>query len=436
MDDSGTESDDLLWCDDDFIATDGKYIATDQLSSLAPDKGSEAPVTDTVVKQEPVEDSEGFGDPVANEHAIQVLEEWAVSMLEGIVDGYDKSKFEFYLGSCRKKSETNRVRRIVWPSKRTPTLKTIAGILKVAELAHLALKDEIPTTKRDIFYNDVKLFGKQATVDTLVDDLAITLGLKRGDLGIKAALKGLFCGSALTLTTTKGEVIKGLDFEETLIPMGEDIVNVNVDEDLGWVLIVEKEAIFQTLCTLGFTSVHTSIGKGIIITGKGYPDLATRQLVSVFSNDLPERIPILCLVDADPHGMDILSVYKFGSRTMAHEDLAAERVEWVGVKREDIAKIGISSSEILEITAADVRKAESMLRSETLPTEWAYVSHPMELYWLTLQTLLGKSWSKCLKAAPRQRSKSSLAMEKVLTPLWSMCTGRFPKLSFWIMQMR
>ncbi|CAE6457035.1 unnamed protein product [Rhizoctonia solani] len=389
MDDSGTESDEWLWCDDDFIATDREHIATDQPSSSPSGKSSEAPVTDKVMKQEPVEHSEGFGDPVANEHAIQVLEEWAMSMLEGIVNGYDNSKFEFHLGSCRKKSETNRVRRIVWPSKRTPTLKTIAGILKVAELAHLALKDETPTTKRDIFYNDVKLFGKQTVVDTLVDDLAITLGLKRGDLGIvrpsrsvrllfdqigpvqKAALKGLFCGSALTLTTVKGEIVKGLDFEETLIPTGEDIANVNVDEDLSWVLIVEKEAIFQTLCTLGFASVHTSIGRGIIVTGKGYPDLATRQLVSIFSNELPDSIPILCLVDADSHGVDILSVYKFGSRTMAHEDLAAERVEWIGVKREDITRIGISSSEMLEITAADVRKAESMLRSETLPIEWA-----------------------------------------------------------------
>ncbi|CAE7079835.1 unnamed protein product [Rhizoctonia solani] len=370
MDEPGTHSDELLWCDDDYLVpTDDDYIATSQTSS--PDQIFEAPTTDRAAKQEPVQAPDDLGDPVANEHAIQVLEEWAMSMFEGIVDGYDNSRLEFHLASCRKKSETNRVRKIVWPSKRTPTLKTIAGALKVAELAHLALKEETPTTKRDVFYGDVKLFGKQSVVDTLVDDLAVTLGLKRGDLGIKAALKGLFCGSALTLTTSKGEVIKGLDFEETLIPTGEDILGINVDEDLAWVLIVEKEAIFQTLCTLGFASVHTSIGKGIIVTGKGYPDLATRQLVSIFSDELPKNIPILGLVDSDSHGMDILSVYKFGSKTMAHEQVAAERVEWIGVKRGDLEQIGIPASEMLATTAADVRKAQSMLRSETLPTEWA-----------------------------------------------------------------
>ncbi|CAE6519454.1 unnamed protein product [Rhizoctonia solani] len=387
MSESGTESDELLWCDhDEFIAPSDEVIIS-RASSLPPGRDTEAPAKDQAVKQEPVEDSDGFEDSVANEHAIQVLEEWAASVFEEIANGYEKSRFEFHLGSCRKKSETNRVRRIVWPSKRTPTLKTIAGALKVAELAHLALKDDIPTTKRDIFYNDVKLFGKQAVVDTMVDDLAVTLGLKRGDLGIKAALKGLFCGSALTLTTVKGEVIKGMDFEETLIPTGEDILSVNVDEDLSWALIVEKEvtillrpslptntvtwqAIFQTLCALGLASIHKSIGRGIIVTGKGYPDLATRQLVSIF-NELPERIPLLCLVDGDPHGMEILSIYRFGSRTMAHEELAAERVDWIGVRRADLERIGIPPSEMLETTPADMRKAESMLRSETLPTEWA-----------------------------------------------------------------
>ncbi|KAL5635131.1 hypothetical protein ACGC1H_002981 [Rhizoctonia solani] len=123
MDASGTESDELLWCDDDeFVATDDEYIDTSQTSLVSPDQGSEAPAT---VKQEPVEDLDELEDPVANEHAIRVLEEWAMSMLEEIVDGYDKSKFEFHLASCRKKSDTNRVRKIVWPSKRTPTLKTI-----------------------------------------------------------------------------------------------------------------------------------------------------------------------------------------------------------------------------------------------------------------------------------------------------------------------
>ena len=45
------------------------------------------------------------------------------------------------------------------------------------------------------------------------------------------------------------------------------------------------------------------------------------------------RVPILALVDGDAFGIDILSVYKYGSMCMQHEkeQLAAERVQWLGL---------------------------------------------------------------------------------------------------------
>ncbi|GAB1521713.1 endodeoxyribonuclease [Rhizoctonia solani] len=264
MDNSGTQSDELLWCDDDdneLVATHEyrEYIARSQ-SSLPPDNDLQAPANEQV-KQEPVEDLDRLAVPAANQDAIWALEEWAMTMFEEIVNGYDKSASL----SCTSRSKLERQLNFGGSPFHYP-----AGALKVAELSHLALKDDVPTTKRDIFYSDVELFGKQSVSDA----------------------------------------------------------------------------------------------------GKGYPDLATRQLVSVFSSELPECIPILCLVDADPHGMDILSVYKFGSKTLVHEDVAAERVQWIGVKRADIKRLGIPSLEMLKTTSADIRKAENMLRSQTLPSEW------------------------------------------------------------------
>jgi meiotic recombination protein SPO11 len=39
------------------------------------------------------------------------------------------------------------------------------------------------------------------------------------------------------------------------------------------------------------------------------------------------------LIDGDPHGIEILSVYKYGSRSLQHENdtLAAPRLEWLGL---------------------------------------------------------------------------------------------------------
>lgn len=50
--------------------------------------------------------------------------------------------------------------------------------------------------------------------------------------------------------------------------------------------------------------------------------------------NLSPRIPILALVDADPYGLDILSVYKYGSQATVHEGdtLTAPRIELLGIK--------------------------------------------------------------------------------------------------------
>jgi meiotic recombination protein SPO11 len=45
-----------------------------------------------------------------------------------------------------------------------------------------------------IFYQHQDLFEKQREVDELVDDIAFTLGISRGDLNIVAASKGVIAG--------------------------------------------------------------------------------------------------------------------------------------------------------------------------------------------------------------------------------------------------
>jgi meiotic recombination protein SPO11 len=97
----------------------------------------------------------------------------------------------------------------------------------------------------------------------------------------------------------------GLTIQQPAItPNGDDIQEMIVDEDIGFILIVEKEvnillslclrcdclqAIFHTLAQVGFARNNAFNKPGIIITGKGYPDVATRQLVNKLCNGLPER---------------------------------------------------------------------------------------------------------------------------------------------------
>jgi len=268
---------------------------------------------------------------------------------------------------------TRTTRTMIFPQRaQTSSCKPFARTFKILDVMHQAITDDIPCTKRDIYYQDVPLFKSQSVVDQLVDDISATFGMGRADMHVRASAKGLFCGAALTIHLSSGEVISGNESESALIPTAEQIVHLDVSDDLAWVLVVEKEAVFQTLVHQGFADCSSSLGRGIIITGKGYPDLATRHLVGTFSRNLPSSIPIVAIVDADPHGIDIMSTYQFGSRAMLHEGDAftAPNLRWGGVLGTELSRIGVDVDLSIPITKHDEKKAMSLLSRNDLPQSW------------------------------------------------------------------
>jgi meiotic recombination protein SPO11 len=114
---------------------------------------------------------------------------------------------------------------------------------------------------------------------------------------------------------------------------------------------------------------HSSHPKLTGIQAKGYPDIQTRQFLRHLSTHYPE-LPILCLVDFDPDGIGIMSTYKHGSMSLAHESatLAVPSVQWLGVRscdflqEEDVQ--GLS-----KLTARDRRIAVKMLERD-VEMEW------------------------------------------------------------------
>lgn len=289
---------------------------------------------------------------------------------------HSQSKVALRLADRRKplnEDGASSTRLLIFPQNvKHPSSRAIAQVLRALDLIHEALVTGVPTTKRDMYYKDVPLFGSQAVIDRLVDDIAATLGVRRADLNVRAASKGVVSGRGLSIHFRGGECITVSRAENTLIPPSEEIERFDVEDNLSWILVVEKEAVFQTLCRLDIADHPELPGPGLLITGKGYPDVATRQLVSTLSENLPSSIPIIALVDCDPYGIDILSMYKFGSTSMMHEQefLAAPRVTWGGVRSTDIAALGLSKDTLIPITEHDQKKAMAMMRRPNLPRKW------------------------------------------------------------------
>ncbi|WVQ83477.1 hypothetical protein IAT38_005618 [Cryptococcus sp. DSM 104549] len=260
--------------------------------------------------------------------------------------------------------------------RKPSSLHRIACILRVWSILYEAIFDRVVITLRDIFYQDKALFKHQRVVDKLVDDTVATAGLKRKDFYVCASAKGLIASSALVVHRCSGDEIVPSATRPTLIDAVEMIDRLEAPDGLQWVLVVEKHAIFQSLCSAGLLE-DERLGPGVLVTGKGFPDLATRQLLRLIADTFPTA-KIYALVDADPHGLSILSTYMYGSLANSHSAEHAglplgDRLEWMGLKASDWARLGVDYDDLLPLEKADVNLAMSMLRKQTtLPLEWKH----------------------------------------------------------------
>ncbi|KAM0753079.1 DNA topoisomerase IV, alpha subunit [Meredithblackwellia eburnea MCA 4105] len=281
------------------------------------------------------------------------------------------------LSEMQQSTTSTPTRQLVFPRKTAGTRPScnganLAQLVKTIELVLDGLRGNTFATKRDLYYRSVKTFGRQDRVDYIIEDLAATLQVRREDLNVLAASKGLFAGQ-ISIITVSGKTLSpgsGEDGGGCLVPAAVSIERISC-EGARWVLVVEKEAVFQSLCCPAFLKETMGDCPGVLVTGKGYPDVSTRELVKRLSDDYPS-VPIFCLVDSDPHGLDILWTYKFGSLSLDFdkENLAVTRIQWLGVRGSEWDSLGVDREELLPLAKADRAKALKMLQRDGLPLEW------------------------------------------------------------------
>lgn len=132
----------------------------------------------------------------------------------------------------------------------------------------------------------------------------------------------------------------------------------DVRSNAEFIVVIEKDGIFNRLREDKFYDLVPSI----LITGKGFPDLATRVFVSLLSKAL--RIPVLGVCDCNPFGLSIMLTYKLGSARMPLESLQyAVDVKWVGVRPSQVANFALPTSSLKALTRKDIAVAESLMRA-------------------------------------------------------------------------
>ncbi|KAE8416354.1 meiotic recombination protein spo11 [Aspergillus pseudocaelatus] len=268
-----------------------------------------------------------------------------------------------------------------WPGANTFEAWKFTVAFRVLAVVADAIDTGLVVSKRDIYYSDPACFGTQRIVDTIVDDLAHTIGVDRSALNVEAAAKGLVTGYCSPLTKNGETMDVQLPAKDCLVPNLHENGEIDIS-DASWVLIIEKEAIYRRLAR---SQYHTraAAGKGILITGKGYPDLSTRAFTrKIYENSRrsDKALHFYGLVDSDPDGMAIMSTYKYGS--MAHTNqngrLNIPCLWWLGLRTSDVVSGAPSNDDgaLIRLTVRDRKKIMSMLSNNPV---WA--AEGPELEW-------------------------------------------------------
>lgn len=219
------------------------------------------------------------------------------------------------------KESTISMRSISFSNKNSERTFTI--ISAVACEIYVMLSRNVMCSKRELYYRDVELYRNQANVNKAVETLCAMLDLQEFELGIFSSSKGLVAGD---LIITVGD--ERIDCKATQSVPQNPAAITSLESKAQYVLVVEKDTVFQRLINDNiFDRLDHKI---VLITAKGYPDVNTRLLLKKLHSDLGMNIYLL--VDADPHGIEIMLTYKFGSMSKIHnaEHLAVPSIEWIG----------------------------------------------------------------------------------------------------------
>ncbi|KAK7073648.1 endodeoxyribonuclease [Halocaridina rubra] len=232
--------------------------------------------------------------------------------------------------------------------------RRFAILLHTLAQSYQHVNDDTFATRRDVYYESVWLYRSQTAVDKSAEDLARMMVVPRHGLHLTITGKGLVAGCLCYIT--HDDTIVDVQQAQAGVMVPDCVEGLKeVISDARYILVIEKDATFQKLVE---AHIHRSFGPAILITGKGYPDLPTRQFLYRLWTDL--KIPVLALTDADPYGLHIAAVYKFGALARDEPGLAVHNLAWLGVLPSDLIALQLPPYALLPLTPQDHGKLASL----------------------------------------------------------------------------
>ncbi|PIT84993.1 DNA topoisomerase [Candidatus Micrarchaeota archaeon CG10_big_fil_rev_8_21_14_0_10_45_29] len=277
---------------------------------------------------------------------------------------------------CLHLGEKNETRSFVNVGQARKFMQTVA----IANKCKKFLKEDAHTSIRGLFYQlkfslgenlDEELFSEQSESNPLIEDLEVSLDVKREDLNLNTDRKGVVAGPLILRDKFGGEETR-IDCRKQgrsgwMVPSDVDNGMEIEDLDADYVLVVEKDAMWQRLNEDKFWKKENCI----LITPKGQASRGCRRLISKLA---AKKLPVIVFTDCDAWGWYIYWTIKTGSMNLAYlaNDIATPSAKFVGVTMRDIKDYEFLGQMTIKAKEVDLKRAEEMMNYEWIARhpEW------------------------------------------------------------------
>ncbi len=265
---------------------------------------------------------------------------------------YDPKKRRLYLGGYVSKRYFLHLGQI----RSFTQLAGVAALAKklIEENKHVSLRETFYILKRNIPGLKRNIVDEQDESNRAVEELELVINALREQLHINANKLGAVAGNVII--RDRGDLIdwSKLGSGGWSVPSNvEDIEFVKVEAK--FILYVEKAAVWERLHE---DKVWKKLNC-IIVASQGQATRGIRRLLQRLSYE--HGLPVYVLTDADPWGIYIYSVIKFGSIALAHvsDRLAVPSAKFLGLKPSDVKKYGLEKH-LIKLKDIDVKRLKEV----------------------------------------------------------------------------
>jgi len=256
-----------------------------------------------------------------------------------------------------------------------------------------SIRDLYYHTKRTIAGTKENTFDEQSESDPIIEDLEVTLGSLREQLGLFAEPKGAMVGPMVITDNNDTIDLARMGSGGWAVP---SIVEDNVIQfgktGAKFILLIEKGAVWRRFSEDRFWEKHNCM----IVHGGGQPPRGVRRLIYRMHHE--KKLPVYVLVDNDPWGYYIYSVVKQGSINLAFESqrMAIPDARFIGMSSYDAERFDIPSTVNINLSEQDVRRAKEIMKYDWFQNKpWQKeIKHMLKLgVKLELEALSNKDFS-------------------------------------------